>query len=511
MAKKNKTSVQMSEQYDGKEFKGYRKYVYGKMFTLGKDKEIAILKATALVAAGRMLKTLKKNWTEDVIRQAYCLALGIPLEAMVGEQADARPQAASPPSVGSRASTTNPAAITLHQAVARYIKSLETNRAQKEFGAEQHLSLINRMACLKHAFAHKTTLDFFNLPDDKQKLVEIKPIYMERPPLKDKPIAEITEDDLNVFKIFMIARPTSRRTKMPLGVQTIKNNLQSAKRFFKFAKKEKLWNAFEDWQDLFRFRRNQKRNMMTPAEKTAVTARKDHMTDDDLKLYWSLSVERTRLFQSLAYWCAWTQVEISTFRKVEFYREKGEAFIDKSRSKTGEAGKWWVPEPVAVMVEKYMAKTSDDPAVNPDGLAFLTKFSKPLVHHGDGFKKRSDVIADSLWKPIQYLSKKNGRSHSFKWFRKTFSDQIGQMTGNRFVAKAALAQRINDVANTNYINPLTERFIAAAKELWETKMKTIHVFDDDPEQVKRAKKAIAEYAKVKNKSRQKPEQARAVA
>jgi hypothetical protein len=501
MAKKKSNAIQLNEQYDGKEFKGYRKFINGKMFTLGKDKEVAILKASALVAAGQMLKTLKKDWSDDVIRQAYSLALGNPLGASAGEQTEAPTQTSSPASVDSRGSAKG-SAVTLHDAIVRYVESLETNRAQREFGPEQHQSLIKRMACLKHVFADKSTLDFFNLPEDKQKLVEVKPIYMEKPPLQNKPIAAITEDDLNVFKTFMVKRPTSRKKMKPLGVQTIKNNLQGVKRFFKFAKKEKLWNAFEDWQDLFRFKRNQKRNMMTPAEKTAASATKNHMTIEDLKRYWSFSTEKTKIFQALAFWCCWTQVEIATFRKVELYRENGEAFIDKARSKTGEQGKWWLPGPIADKVEELMSETSDDLKINPDGLAFLTSEGMPLVHHGDGSKMRSDLIGNYHWKPIQYAAKLDGgRSHSFKWFRKTMSDMIGQATENKFVAKAALAQTVNDVADVHYINPLVEAFVVAAKKLWKTKMKDVHVFKNDAEQEKVAKKLVNDYAKVKNKAK----------
>ncbi|MDB5292725.1 MAG: hypothetical protein JWL69_3966 [Phycisphaerales bacterium] len=497
MAKGKSKAIKLNEQYDGDEFKGYRKYIYGRMFTLGKDETKAKLKATALVAAGEMLKALKKDWTEDVVRQAYALAIGDPLGAAGSEQAEASTNTSAPASVNPRRSTT----VTLHDAIAQYVESLKINFAQKEFGPEQHLSLVNRTACLKHVFADNSTIKFFALPESQQKLIEDKPIYMEKPPLTNKSIAEVGEDDLATFKTFLLKRPASRRTGKPLGVQTIRNNLQAAHRFFKFAKKQKLWAAFDEWEDTFKFRRNQKRNIMTAAEKTKLTAEKDHMTIVDMKLYWSLSTERTRVFQALCFWCAWTQVELATFRKVEFYREKGEAFIDKSRSKTGESGKWWIPEPVAEMVEKYMKKTTDDPKVNPDGLAFLTSDGRRLVHHGDGTKKRSDLVANYLWKPIQYAANKGGRSHSFKWFRKTMPNMIGQRTGNRYIAKAALAQRVQDVADTHYINPLTEQFIAAAKKLWADEMHKVHVFKTDEEQIAEAKRAVSDYLKQKNRKK----------
>ncbi len=151
-----------------------------------------------------------------------------------------------------------------------------------------------------------------------------------------------------------------------------------------------------------------------------------------------------------------------------------------------------------------MSETPDDTAVNPDGVAFLTAQHRPIVHIGDS---RSDLIANYLWKPVQYYAQKYyGRSHSFKWFRKTMPNMIGQMTKNKFIAKAALAQKVNDVADINYIDPLTDAFIVAAKQLWEEKMRFVHVVKtqmqmtpEDLQQIEKANQIVSTFLKTKHK------------
>ena len=69
-------SIKISEQWQGAAFKGWRKFIYGRMFTLGIDKQMAIRKAQALSLAAAALKAANKPWTDEAIQKALALATG---------------------------------------------------------------------------------------------------------------------------------------------------------------------------------------------------------------------------------------------------------------------------------------------------------------------------------------------------------------------------------------------------------------------------------------------------
>ena len=94
----------------------------------------------------------------------------------------------------------------------------------------------------------------------------------------------------------------------------------------------------------------------------------------------------------------WGQSEIATAKKCHFKTAGTKRRVARFRHKRRPGaqpvpGRWtaW-PETWALAMER-MTKSTDDPAKNPKGLAFLTAQNKPLVRYQAG--RRYDAIADA--------------------------------------------------------------------------------------------------------------------
>jgi hypothetical protein len=294
----------------------------------------------------------------------------------------------------------------------------EKTGSKKTNGIEHYRSLCERLDALKLALTQKSWKDFLDeqawkAANEKGEKGEAKRLILQAAKdaqnaavvaLQAKDMNDLSEDDLLITKAYLVRRPISSHTQKKLSVQYVTNLVHTLIRFLTHAEKRYGWQAPRHWIDNMKFARNQKKNMMSLAEQSAINEMKDHMTKEDLEWYWSCGTKIDKTFQGLAYWCAWTQVELATFRKVEFYLgDDKEYYIDKGRSKTGKWGKWWIPKPIADLVIDAMARTTDDPVKNPDGLAFLTGNHLPLIHAGDEtdpLKQKTDYVSTYSWGPI---------------------------------------------------------------------------------------------------------------
>lgn len=235
----------------------------------------------------------------------------------------------------------------------------------------------------------------------------------------------------------------------PLQPVTIRNHATAIRFALKKLAAWEFWTPPPLWEEEFEGYTIKK--LETPSQRDKRRKKRPRHTVTEKRVLWHVATDFGKAMMALSDWAGHTQKEIATLKFSDFRHTESGLFIDRCRNKTGVRGRWWIPPEAAEVILRVIARTPRDPAVNPQGLAFLTSRGMPLVHRRDGGKRtRSDYVGGNLWRTLLYAAKPYGvRWISFKYARKGMSQRIRNLAGKE-VSRTFLAHADEDVQDESY-------------------------------------------------------------
>jgi hypothetical protein len=404
---------------------GFKKYVFGRNFhlvtgTTTAHERIALTIARALVARGDQLRATGGTWTEAAIEE--CFAVGKP------RQSDPQPTETTPPQPVTAAVDTAEEDGEMLYAVMELYKKAETQREKSK----------------KISHCHAAN--------------NIYRIEWSKEGLSDRPMRPILLRELKEWVNHFASRPMSTTTSKPISAYTASGIIRCIGHFLDFADAEGYWTPCHRWKDAFK--KTHPKRLMTPLEKNLqkrvgfvnLTVREAH-------IIWHQALPDARALYGLGLWTGNTQNELATILlDGEFVERDGELYLERDRHKTGVWGKWWIPPEVATWVRKRLANTARDGQKNPWQCAFLTGKGMPLVHFGkDNDKPRSDSVEQMWAKMLKAAAPYDVRHVSFKFLRKTMSQEVRNELGVEF-ATLFCAQKIDPLWFSINMNSVQDEF-----------------------------------------------------
>jgi len=242
----------------------------------------------------------------------------------------------------------------------------------------------------------------------------------------DRALASIGHDQLTRLVSKLAGRPKSTTTGKKIAAQTAINLIAAARQFFYWLRDSGRWGEPRGFERIFRVNR---RALLTNRERKQAAQGVDVFTVDELKKLWKAANEQNRLFICLGTNCGFAQMEIATLRTWEIDLEADPKRIARHRRKTEVYGSWVLWDVTADLLARRLERTPR----NAEEYALLTRNGKPYVRYTNG--NRTDAIGQA-W---QKLVKKAGVTRlGFKHLRKTGADMIRRIGGLE-VSEAYLA------------------------------------------------------------------------
>lgn len=306
----------------------------------------------------------------------------------------------------------------------------------------------------------------------------IERINRARDAVKDMPLDALRQKQIEDW-LAGIRNLPSKQTGRPLSATTIRNLATAVKAgLAKFSKWE-WWQPPPDWRDAFKGYTIKK--LSTTSERRKRRKRPPIHSVAEKRLIWHLAMDFEKAVIALADWAGHTQKEIATLLFEDIQDDGRGMYVDRDRNKTGVNGRWWIPPEAAHYIRKVIAQTPRDPAINPNGLAFLTPANFPLVHRAAGGKQsRSDYVGSCIWSRILRASKAYDVQHiSFKGLRKATSQVIRDKRGKE-VSRTFLAHADEDIQDEHYTQASIEKVQHVIREIyqeWKSMFTPIQVND----------------------------------
>ena len=236
---------------------------------------------------------------------------------------------------------------------------------------------------------------------------------------------------------------------------TIRTELRHVRTLLGWLDDAELWpNPPRQWQKCLRpvFRSDEQ------DDDADAPKRHDTYTRTELAKLYAAAGPSVRLWMLCVLNFAWGQKEIATVRKAHFKTARPERRrVGRYRHKRTPGsepvpGRWtaW-PETWEAAVAR-MAKTTDDPSVNPKGLAFLTAQDQPLVRRKiarrSGKARRYDAIAEAF---AETCRKADVRNRGFYLLRHTGINMIKRIGGSE-VADLYCQHAPDGMTAEHYVN-----------------------------------------------------------
>ena len=399
---------------------GYKKYVYGRLFHLGSDKDFAIRFATALVAKADLLKLSGGSWTDPIIEECRSLAKGLSPDPTTTTTS-----APSVPVVSVKAPEPPVDPLTVHEAIKKFLEAEELRVRANQIGRDHYVTRRDFMNHAKAAIA------------------------------QDVMLISLTLSDLKRWTSHFMSRPVSLHTKKSISANYASGVVKAIRSFVDWCDAEGHFFAPRRWTDAFKGASAKK--LMTLMEKKKTATKFPTLSLRDAQILWQISfTSNARTMLGLGLWCGMTQKEIATCLVDDFTEVDGQMYCEKFRNKTGVLGRWWLPAEVAKEIRTWLDRTKKlTPTQNPQGLAFLTHGERPmpLIHFGvDGTKNKSDAVR-CVWQRLMAETKEYGVPHlSFKYLRKTLSQEVRNHLGAEY-AVAFCSHSPRDIQTQAYTKP----------------------------------------------------------
>ena len=424
--------IKLSNHRKGRHWVGFKKFVGGRNFHLGPDRNRAERIARTLIAKWKELRQGGNDWTDELVRACFAVAdqPSAPTPAT-----DSHPAASVPLSAVAPPAPSPPmpaGGMTLYEAIDRY-KAHERQRSDS-----------NRVE-VSTANSNRDRID------------------RAKRGIADMPLSKFRREELDGWIAYWTGRPillTGRK-----GSATFASNICRVIHYFlDYCDVHEFWTPCRRWEDAFK--RTSERTLMTALEKKQKGAGFPKLTLHEVQIIWKCCVPDMQALFGLALWCGHTQKELATIMLDDFIEKNGELYLDRNRNKTGVHGVWWIPPEVAVLVRKRVRSTPKDAKRNPKRLAFLTIDGMPLVHGTATDKQtRSDSVA-LAWRTVRREVTAYGvRDLSFKYLRKTSAQLVRDRLGRDY-AQLFCAQVQTSVQDQNYTHPLFDRLEACVRDIY---------------------------------------------
>lgn len=300
--------------------------------------------------------------------------------------------------------------------------------------------------------------------------------------MTDRPVDEIEYDDLIELKnkIISLKRPSGQ----PFAPDSIITVMNCVKAFFGYLECATNWlppRGFDRAMKIDRPRLiSQIRGDDDDEEDESELEDAKTFKPAELAGLWRGTTDIEKIILGLGLFAGFTAVDIASLRKKMIVIDGDEVYIARKRQKTRHRQKyktkWWLPPEIALLVRTYLERTSDNPAVNPDGLLILTVNRRPLIHRAHrGMGRKTDHVR-AVWESRIRSAAKNGecRRLSHKHLRKTGGRFIRYGIGEDWkgagleVAQQFLAHSAKTVAEKHYLGkPDFSALHAAQRALYE--------------------------------------------
>lgn len=275
--------------------------------------------------------------------------------------------------------------------------------------------------------------------------------------VRGKHLTEITMDAfdnecLQAVRKMVLSRPLTRhphKKNKPISLSCVRDWMVSLCGAFKWFKKTKRigWRPEDtEWNEYFALQKGVKNNIKL----------EDGSDDDEkpaAKIIHLLEIfrkatPRGKLYTLMGLLLGQAQEGIASLQRRMIYKDKGEWYIDRKRGKTGEFGFWWIAPELAEMLNRQMARTPVDPALNPAGLAFLTEDGNKLARDGD-----IDTIRN-LWDTCTYRCPKSP-DYSFGQVKKCGIQLVFNVGGEQ-LAQLFAAHKPKTIVKKHYAKNNTD-------------------------------------------------------
>lgn len=390
-------------------FYGFKKFIGGKLFHLGRDGVVAETTAKQLQDAFNILKNSGKKWdgTEDTILKA-----AIPSIELVKT-----PQVQS---VEPKATIRQPKGLLLSDGVKKFMAHLSMKAESKQ---------ITPGNLMNHGYTLQT-------------LCKVCP---------NRPLNEIKHDELMEMITIIVRRPKSQnKGHKPISTITVKNILRHTKELFIYLSDAGLWEEPRRFERMFKVKTH---NLMTESELEA-SGHIPTFSINEFARLWELGSEQQRLYILLGLNCGYTAVDIATLTHAHIVKdEKGNIVaIKRKRQKTGVTGYHRLFPETARLLQKRITTTK----ANPNNLAILSRDGCKLVHFCKTSKGK-DIRIDSVYQNFLLIQKKAKVKLSFKYWRKTGAqwamNQAEQMGLPKLeIAQTYLCHAPTSIAEQHYVN-----------------------------------------------------------
>jgi integrase len=415
--------IELTEHRVRGKFAGWKKYVHGRLFHLGRDHHRAVATAKKLVVKAAQLRACGGVWSEAVVAECFALPEDQPSVETAPSGAPSLPSVTPQPQDRHDATvSTGGGSLTVHRAIDQFIEA-------------EKVRVKAKMISIGH---YKTRFDY--MTHAKTGIV-------------NRFLVSLTLADLKGWTAHFASRPVSERTKKPISASYATGTIKAIRSFIDWADAEGHYVAPRRWTDAFKGFSMKK--LRTPRERKIATKPFRTLSLEELQIVWTgAGTYEAKVYVGIGLWAGYTQGEIATMLLDDIEEVGGELYIDRCRNKTGVRGRWWLPAEVAVNVRKWLTRTGKlNPSQNPDGLAFLTHCGQPLIHYGiDGNKERSDAVK-CVWNRLRTWAKQYDLNlPSFKYLRKTFAQQVRDKLGVEY-AEAFCAHSPDDVQTEHYSKP----------------------------------------------------------
>ncbi|HVX57134.1 MAG TPA: hypothetical protein VHA37_05365 [Candidatus Saccharimonadales bacterium] len=291
-------SVKLSEQWQGGEFKCYKKQVGGRMVYLSRDREDSARMAMALAARWETLLAAGQGWTDEIIADVL---------------APYRPQMVKP--------TKGIKPVSLYAAIDAYLEAYKAGVSESRY--QRHVTAMT---------AYKGQQS-------------------------DCPLSAIAWDKLAATVAHFTARPKTSHGS-PMAVATVQTTVKAIYALYDHLDAAGLWDAPKRFQRLFKVDYGRLR---TPLEVKREGQGPDVFTVEELAALWKAATPRQRVFLGLALNIGETAQGLAALQKADL-RQEGETWVvDRNRGKTGIRGVYPLWAEVRKLVEADMNKNADEP------------------------------------------------------------------------------------------------------------------------------------------------------
>lgn len=279
-------------------------------------------------------------------------------------------------------------------------------------------------------------------------------IIRAREAIEDVPLQQLRRKELDDW-LLEIRALKNKMNGEPLAVETVRNLVTSVRAAMKKFIGWEWWAPPPLWEDAFKEYTISK--LESPNQRKRRRQKRPAFSIDERRILWHLSLPFMKAMIVLGEWAGHTQMEIATMTFDEIEDKNGEMYIDRDRHKTGVHGRWWIPPEGAAVIREVIKTTPRDPAINPNGLAFLTSKHMPLVHRSaTGKCQRTDHVG-STWRSILRAAALHNVKHiSFKGLRKATAQVVRDLAGSD-VSATFLAHAGNEVQDRHYTAMCVEK------------------------------------------------------